>query len=178
MDNRYMPSMLIAALALLPSYAAAQQFGGDCSSICAQVESFARQTRGDYAFVVELQRLSNACQKCQMGSSWGPSPSAPPQAPPRLESAPQQSTIGSYLFNFLSDLGSHWRGPTLNRDQYLSSDVQKRSFKATPEASAALEKMLSDPYAEKSAMVKPPSQRSFDGTNLIGGSRSQGLPPV
>jgi hypothetical protein len=175
MDKRYMLPMLVVALAMSPSYAAAQ-YRGDCKSICAQVEPFARQSRGDQAFVAELQRLSKACQDCQMQSRWSPSPqAAPPQIKtlPRFDSAPppQQSASGNFLSRILIDLGSLWQGPKIAGGQVLSSDVQQRNLQVQPSA-YAVEKMLNDPWG-KPAVATEPSQPSFDGTNLIGSQSLQ-----
>jgi hypothetical protein len=176
MAQRHIRPIFVVALALCPSSAAAQ-YRGDCSSICAQVQSFAGQSRGDYAFIMELQRLSNACQACQMQSRWGPSPeAAPPQVnPPRFDSAPppQRSTIGK-LSKILSDIGSLWQGPKITGAQTLSSDVQQRNMQVGPSADA-VEKMLTDPW-RKPAVATQPSQRSFDGTNLIGSQSLQQQP--
>jgi hypothetical protein len=168
MDKRHILPISVVALALSPSYALAQ-YRGDCKSICTQVQSFARQSRGDSAFVVELQKLSNACQACQQQSRWNPSPQAePPQVEiPRFDSAPppQQSASSNFLSKVLIDLGSLWQGPKITGSQTLSSDVQQRNLQVQPSASA-VEKMLSDPWGKPAAAQ--PSQRSFDGINLLG----------
>jgi len=95
--------------------------------------------------------------------------------PPRFDSAPppQRSTIGK-LSKILSDIGSLWQGPKITGAQTLSSDVQQRNMQVGPSADA-VEKMLTDHW-RKPALATQPSQRSFDGTNLIGSQSLQQQP--
>lgn len=167
MGKCYIPSTIVIALALSPSCATAQ-YRGDCASICAQKNSFARQSRGDAAFVQELLRLDKECQACQMQTKWKPAPTAPPpqiEMPRFDDPLPQQkSSVLNSLFNVFNEIGSWWQGPTITGAQALSPDVQQRNIRFNPSASA-LEKLFDDPWRKPTAAAQP-SPRTFEGSNL------------
>jgi hypothetical protein len=170
MNNRY-GTAVIALAALLPTYAAAQ-YRGNCSAICAQVESFARQSRGDWQFVQELQRLSNACQACQMQSRSRPEPAPPVLQQPTVSARDRQ--VANALTALMSSMGSFIQSTGYNNSvipkdwnpdnigDFLTQQRENNKINAPAPPPGLVESYDSKPNPN----VKPSNQFEFSGSLL------------
>ncbi len=133
--------------------------GDACQAICQQVETFARQSRGDIGFVMELQRLSNACQSCQLRQrvrpyepppatavpQWSPTPSVPADTPIIREYGRLNERVGNWAM----------RGQPLRKDIPLSSGVVQQEVYTPPPPSNYVDPFAAGRNAAPSSQSKP-----------------------
>ena len=144
------------AIATFTSFFTAPSEAQNCQQICNQVYSFARQSRGDWAYVQQLQQLSNACQSCQLSSRVRPQSSPPPSMPkwtPPVETEHERA-VSREMSKVLESTGN-WamRGAVLPKGVPLSSGTVQMEVVKVPEG-------YEDPFAQRG----PPTYSSTTPT--------------
>lgn len=69
-----------ASLLVLQFFLPGLAYSQSCNAICAQAYSYANQSRGDAAFIMQFQSMMNACNACRAGGQMStPQPTPSPQ---------------------------------------------------------------------------------------------------
>lgn len=122
----------------------------DCQQICSQMNAFARQSRGDWAFVQQMQQLSNACQSCQLQQRVRPQVSTPPPTMPQWTPPVQteQEKAQGRAMNEVFERQGEWimRGKVLPGNIPLSSGTVQMEIVKIPDSYV-------DPFAQRAPSV-------------------------
>lgn len=138
--------MLLSGIVLTLSGARAQS----CQQICNQAYAFGRQSRGDLAFIQQMQQLSNACQSCQLSERVRPRASNPPPSTPTWTppvETEQEKAVSRSMQEVLERTGD-WamRGKILPQGAPLSSGTVQMETVKIPDGYV-------DPFAQRAPSV-------------------------
>jgi hypothetical protein len=161
-------------IGLLPDKANAQS----CQQICSQLYSFSRQSRGDWAFVQEVQRLSNACQSCQLQQRVRPQATNPQPTLPQWNSQPVEPVLSAHdralakAFTTLDSLGE-WamRGAVLPQGAPLSAGTVKAETYTPPPDYV-------DPFAQKGPTTITSKGNGYASGNIYDPNQQSSLKPA
>jgi hypothetical protein len=167
--TRTVLTTLLACGVALPSVEGAS--AQNCQAICNQAYSFARQSRGDLAFIQQFQQLQNACQSCQLQQRVRPQANNPPPAQMPKWNPPVQTerekAIGKAMEEVMQRTGD-WamRGAVLPKGAPLSGETVKMETVKIPDgyvdpfAARALSTSSSTSVSKPSGNIWNPNQQS------------------